>query len=163
MDIPLVKLAALQKRKDESTNSCSEIPQSPTKRKSAIAASSAWKSSGEWEADPQYWSDLSLDDSDTDPDFVIPKKVKKADLPLTPTCSNDKSGGYTALDSSLPNSEMPTIVDQNLEPSTSSQISQETEQAKPKRKRRSRDENSWTRNKRKQLKKQRPGLHNIKR
>ena len=56
-----------------------ENEQSPAKRKRSVAASKAWKVSEKDELGPEYWSDLSLDDSDTDPDFIphLKKKRKK--------------------------------------------------------------------------------------
>ncbi|GFN99511.1 hypothetical protein PoB_002601700 [Plakobranchus ocellatus] len=93
MDVPLVRLVELQKEveikhkgyhrdetiyspKDGFTKLVTEKSQSPTKRKSALAANTAWESSEKEELGPEYWSDLSLDDSDEDPDFSPPNKKR---------------------------------------------------------------------------------------
>ena len=58
-------------RLDDVKNMVIENEQSPSKRKSSVAASTAWKVSEKDELGPECWSDLSPDDSDSDPDFIL--------------------------------------------------------------------------------------------
>ncbi|GFO46251.1 DNA repair protein rhp54 [Plakobranchus ocellatus] len=172
MDVPLVRLAELQKEveikrkgdrraqiidsaEDGFNKVVTETSKSPTKRKSALAANTAWELSEKEEVGPEYWSDLSLDDSDADPDFSPPKK-KRTSFRVThqTTCSKDRPSALPKTDLQH---DQPINAETDMQPSTSSVVNQiselteeDPEQTNAKKRKRSRDESNWARNKRKQ-------------
>ena len=139
-------------RLDDVNNTDEENEQSPAERKSSVAASTPWKVSEKDELGPECRSDLPLDDSDSDPDFIpLLKKKRKKTFNLNPT------GAGSTSSTNLSNSAPAEIINNTTQPSMSSNSTQviETtkersyEQTKPKRKKR--NSSAWARNKRKQL------------
>ncbi|KAK3728680.1 hypothetical protein RRG08_041864 [Elysia crispata] len=97
-----------------------ENEQSPTKSKSSatVAASTAWKVSEKDELGPQCWSDLTPDDSDSDPDFIPHlKKKRKKTLYLNLT---DADNAQSTSSTNLSNSTPAEIINNTTQPSMSS-------------------------------------------
>ena len=132
-----------------------ESEQSPAKRKSAVLASTARKVSEKDELGPECWSDLSVDDGDSDPN-VIPhlKKKRKKTLYLNLT---DKDNAQSTSSTNLSHSPPAEIINNTTQPSMSSDSTQvivttkerSSERTKPKRKKR--NPSAWARNERKRL------------
>ena len=115
-------------RLDNANNMVVKNEQSPAKRNRAVAASTALKVSEKDELGPGCWSDLSLDDSDSDPDFIhhLKKKRKK-------TLHRNLTGADNAQSTSSINLSISTpteIINNTTQPSTSSDSTQVIETTK---------------------------------
>ena len=140
-------------RLDDVNNMVVENAQSPAKRQSSVAASTARKVSEKVELGPECWYDLSSGDRDSDPDFIphLKKKRKKTLYLKLTGADNAQSTSSTNLSNSTP----AEIINNTTQPSMSSDSTQVIETAKErsseptKPKRKKRNSSTWARNERK--------------
>ena len=114
----------------------------PRRERATVAASAAWKVSEKDELGPKCWSDLSPDDSDSDPHFSphLKKKRQKTPYPNLAGADNAQSTSSTNLSNSTP----AEIINYTTQPTVSSNSTQVIKMTKER-------SSESTRNERKQL------------